>query len=362
MNNRESRILKTYEEHGARLVDAHGVLTGTKAVVPPDTVLMFLSEPGYCMLIRAGRRVASNFFENKEGLIQFFKSGGNRKNYKHVSDILKRTHFPGQEYLDTYLEFKDPVSKRLGFIKKLPLTRREIIYNHLYNKEQTPTYAETVGPSVYGQRLKLSTILKRRGPGVYIISSCRVSPYQLKLPQNKLPVNVPHPSSWPYTQPVPRPRRGKIATLIRSIPKSSPRPDVKKILKLKHPASRNYGILSEMSALKKYYTPRPIDNKIKNVLNHMTRENPVNIRDTLKIASNNTINPANFNKTKKYIAPLPANTDPKLFQFTLGILSNKSKIGLVFKKFTLREKAEFAAYPSRRGHIIYKFLKRINFA
>jgi len=184
----------------------------------------------------------------------------------------------------------------------------------------------------------------------------------VKLPQNKLPTNVPHPSSWPYTQPVLRPKRGKIAELIRSIPKSAPKPGVKKILKLKHPESRNYGILTEMGSLKKYYTPRSLDNKIKNVLNHMTRENPVNIRDTLKITSNNTIHPANFNRTKKYIAPLPANTNPKLFQFTLGILSNKSKIGLVFKKFTLREKAEFAAYPSRRGHIIYKFLKRINFS
>jgi hypothetical protein len=361
MNNRESRILKTYEEHGAKLVEAHGVLTGTKAVVPPNTVLMFLSEPGYCMLIRAGRRVASNFFENKEGLVQFFKSGGNRKNYKHVSDILKRTHFPGQEYLDTDLEFKDPVSKSLGYIKKLPLTRKQIIYDHLYNKEQTPTFAETTGPLVHGQRFKLSTILKRGGPGVYIISSCRVSPYQLKLPQNKLPVNVPHPSSWPYASPIPRPRRGKIANLIKSIPKSSPKSGTKSVLKMKHPESRNYGILTEMGALKKYYTPRSLNDKIKNVLNHMTREHPVNIRDTLKTSSNNTLHAATFTNTRKYIAPLPANTDPRLFQFTLGILSNKSKVGIVFKKLSLREKAEFATYPSRRGHIIYKFLKKINF-
>jgi hypothetical protein len=94
------------------------------------------------MLIRAARRVSSDFFENKEGLIKFFKSGDNRRNYKHVSDILKRTHFTGQEYLDLDLEFKDPRVKGLGFIKKLPLTRQQLIYDHLHNKDQTPTYAE----------------------------------------------------------------------------------------------------------------------------------------------------------------------------------------------------------------------------
>ena len=357
MNNRESRILKTYEEHGARLVEAHGVLVGTKKVVPPDTVIMFLAEPGYCMLIKSSRRVSSNFFENKEGLIKFFKSGGNRRNYKHVSDILKRTHFPGQEYLDTDLEFKDPTTKSIGYIRKLPLTRRQIIYNHLFNKEQPPTFAETVGPNVHGQRLKLSSVLKRGGPGVYIVSSCRVSPHLLK---KTLPMNVPHPNFWPYVQPVPRPRHGKIANLIKSVPKSSPKPGVKPVLRLKHPVGRNYGILSEMSSLRKYAQPRSLNNKIQNVLAHMSRENPVSIRDSIR-TSNNTMYPASFNTTKKYLAPLPANTDPRLFQFTLGILSNKSKVGFVFKKLSLREKVEFATYPSRRGLVIYKFLKRIKF-
>jgi hypothetical protein len=361
MNNRETRIIKTFENHGARLVDAHGALTGTKEVVPSDTVIMFLSEPGYCILLRTARKVSADFFENKEGLVRFFKSGGNRRNYKHVSDILKRTHFPGQEYLDTDLTFEDPVSKSLGYVKKLPLSRQQIIYNHLFDREQTPTFAETAGPFVHGKRLKLSKIIKDGGPGVYIVSSCRVSPYLLKLPPSKLPTNVPHPEYWPYINPIPKQKHGKIAKLIKSIPKSAPKAGVKRILKMSHPESRNYKITAEMGALKKYYTPRSLNNKIKNVLAHMTRENPVNIRDTLKVSNNTSLYPSSFNSTKKYIAPLPANTNPRLFQFTLGILSNKSKVGLVFKKLSLREKIEFATYPSRRGLIIYNFLKRIQF-
>lgn len=352
MNNREAKIIRTYEEHGAKLVSAHGVLTGTKAIVPEDTVVMFLSEPGYCMLVSAGASVSSTFFESRTGLLQFFSSGGRYKNYKHVSDILKRTHFEGQEYLDMHLEFKDPNVKSFGFIRKLPLTRREIIMNNLKRKEQVPTFAETTGTLVHGSTLKLSTVLKRSGPGVYIVSACRVSPYKSK----NVPVNVPHPNYWPYIKPVPRPRSGTIANLIKSVPKSLPKSGVKRILKIKRPNGRNYKIISEMSALKKYSNPKSLENKIRNVANHMYRNHPVNIRN-MRASNNANLNPVHFQEVKKYIAPLPANVDPRIFQFTLGVLRNKSKVGLVFKKLPWRKKAEFVAYPSRRGYIIYKLLE-----
>ena len=348
MNTREETIFKTFQEHGARLVDAHGVLTGTKARVPPDTVIMFLTEPGYCILTRAVRRVSSNFFETKRGLEDFFRSGGDRRNYKHVSDILKRTHFAGQEYLDMFLDFKDPTNKTIGFIKKLPLTRRQLIYDHLHNKGSEPTYAETVGPSVQGQMLKLSTILKRRGPGVYVITSCRVSPHV----KRNLPMNTPHSSSWPFVKPVSRPRSGVISKLIKSIPKSLPKPGVSRILRLKHPEDRNYRVLSEMGSLKKY----ALNNRIRNALIHMSRENPVNLKDLATVSKNATIYPASFNNVKKYIAHLPATTNLKNFQFTLGILSNKSKIGYVFNKLPWRKKLEFITRPTQRAHIIYTFL------
>jgi len=353
MNTREEKIFKTYETHGAKLVDAHGVLTGTKARVPADTVVMFLTEPGYCMLMFAARRVSSNFFETRRGLENFFRSGGPRRNYKHVSDILKRTHFAGQEYLDMFLQFKDPEAKAMGFIRKLPLTRRDLVMNNLQSKAQVPTFAETTGPLVHGSTLKLSTVLKRGGPGVYVISACRVSPHARG---KNLPRNTPHPSRYPWIKPTPRPKGGKIASLIKSIPKSSARPNLKKMLVLTR-TNRNYKIIREMAALKKYAQPKPLEEKIRNVLNHMTRENPVNLRN-MKASEDPTLHPANFNRTRRYMGPLPANTEPKLFQFTLGVLSNKSKAGYVFGKLPWREKAEFVAYPSRRGFIIYRFLKR----
>ena len=352
-NAREAKILETYAAHGAKLVDAHGVLTGTKARVPADTVVMFLTEPGYCILMFATRKVSTNFFESRRGLENFFRSGGNRRNYKHVSDILKRTHFAGQEYLDMFLEFKDPEAKAMGFIRKLPLTRRNLIANFQQPKAQMPTFAETTGPLVHGSTLKLSTVLKRGGPGVYVISACRVSPHA----RGNLPRNTPHPSKYPWIKPVARPKSGTIASLIKSIPKSSAKPGVKKMLYLTRTENRNYKILKEMASLKKYAQPRSTNNKIRNVLNHMTRENPVNLRN-MRASNNATLHPANFNRTRRYMGPLPANTEPRLFQFTLGVLSNKSKAGYVFKKLPWREKAEFVAYPSRRGFIIYRFLKR----
>ena len=93
----------------------------------------------------------------------------------------------------------------------------------------------------------------------------------------------------------------------------------------------------------------------------MSRNYPINIRNRniLKTSQNKLITPANFNSVRKYIGPLPANTNPRWFQFTLGILTDKSKIGLAFRMMTLREKTLFIAYPSQRGLFIYNLLKRL---
>ena len=42
--------LSVYRAHGARLVEAHGYTTEKNKKVPEDTVVMFLTKPGLCML------------------------------------------------------------------------------------------------------------------------------------------------------------------------------------------------------------------------------------------------------------------------------------------------------------------------
>ncbi len=342
--SREDLVINTYQSHGAKLVEAHGVLTGTTSIVPDDTIIMFLSEPGYCMLISAGRRVARDFFESRRGLMQFFKSGNQRRNYKHVSDILKRTHVPGEKYLDLTLEMFDKTSKSYGYIKKLPLTTRPLVSAHHFASESAPKFAETAGPLVYKKQVKLSSIIKQTGPGVYIVSACRVSPYE-RGPQELLPTNTPHISSWPYVPFTPSKKKGTIANVIKSVPTGKSKPTKKKLV-LKNPKTRNYDIMYEMGLLQKKGAT------INTVLNHMYRENPIHLKDLLRVPKK-TVDPATTNAIRKYIAPLPANTNVTKLKYTLGVLQNKNTIKTVFNQLKTRDKLLFLSQPSKRAKLIY---------
>jgi hypothetical protein len=326
-----ARIVNTYAGHGAKLIEAHGFIAKTKMKVPRDTVIMFLANPGRCMIQAAGRRVASLYFMNQTGLQRFFRSGGSSgRNVAHVSDILKRTHFAGESIPDTWLEFKDPEAKRVGFIKKLPLRTREFVLPGYYRNERAPTFAETTGPlNIHGSYQLLSSVLAKSGPGVYIVSACRV-------PQEKfspLPMHTPHPSSWPYQTPVRGPRR---YTQGRT-------PGVKSILKLPAPGPRNAQLKMEMAYLKKYSVPR---NVTRNVVNHMLRNYPVSF-----LKRGTTRSPVTNTNLRKYIAPLPANTNVTRLRRLLAALKN----GTAMKSASLKNKAMFLAYPSQRGQIVFKY-------
>ena len=317
--------MEVYKEHGAKLVDAHGVLTGTKEIVPPNTVVMFLARPGYCLLIASSRLIARNFFETKTGLESFLL--GNKKNYKHVSDISRRTHRSGTQYLDMWLEMSDKNAKGIGYVKKLPLTRQQYVAEFRYQTETPPTFAETSGPITRGH-IKLSDLLRKTGPGVYIVSACRVSKFEAQ--KKILPTNTPL-TGWPYINTVHPPRKGVIARLIKSIPKVPSKTFRGKQLKLHGPGPRNYELFGELMTLKKYREPKTLENKIKNVLTHMSRDPSGNLRT--------------------YIAPLRANTNVTRLQKTLNALKNPSA---VFKGLSLANKARYLAQPSKRAEIIYK--------
>ena len=343
------QVVSVYRSHGARLVEAHGYTTEKTKKVPEDTVIMFLTKPGLCMLQAAGRSVSRTFFENRKGLEDFFNSGGPKhRGFKHVSDILERTHLPGGTYQDVMLEMRDPTSKGVGYVKKLPLTRREFVVPGYYEIESAPTFAETAGPVVYGKHILLSSLVRKTGPGVYIVSACRVAKSNLGK-ANKKPMNTPHPSGWPYIKPVATARR------FRRILKERPaKPGLKKVLTVPRPGATNALLRMEMASLKKYSMPKSLEAKVKNVVNHMTRNFPVTVKNIVtRKRMNGVVNLASNKNLKKYIAPLPANTNVNKLRFTLGVLSNKNTLGSFFRMLPAREKVWFLTHPSQRGQIVY---------
>ena len=178
--NLEERIIATYKKYGAKLVEAHGALATRNVApnisheVPPNTIVMLMATPGRCMYISAGRMIASDFFTTNNGLITFFKSGeGNA--YHHVSDILSRTFFPGEQLPNISLTFFDKYYPSFGYVWRLPIQRRDRSTLHAnLAREPAPARSEIYTNINHGNnsQLLLSTVLSRLGPGVYIINAC----------------------------------------------------------------------------------------------------------------------------------------------------------------------------------------------
>ena len=294
-----------YKTHGAKLVNAHGSMTGNKKNVPKNTVLMFLSNPGYCTSVLASRKISHDFFEHRNTLDKFM-SGNVPKNYFGVSNIKNRTHVPGNTYNNMKLHFIDKEYKSIGYVKKLPLTTSQHILQQYLPFNKVPTFAETAGP-VRGTRTKLSNLLSNTGPGVYIIASCRGKN------NNTSAVNTPS-NSWPYTKPI--------------HPKNSNLRRKNNLLKLEHPGTVNFMLKSERDAKKSFLSPKA---KLDRVLSHMSRTSG---RNTLR----------------SYVAPLPANTNLTLIGDTWNAVKNSSKL-------PLRIRTLIKIWPLSKAQIIYNYLK-----
>ena len=178
--NLEARIISTYRSYGAKLVEAHGALATKNETanisheVPPNTIVMLMATPGRCMYISAGRLVATEFFTTNNGLTRFFKSGEGT-DWHHVSDILSRTFFPGEQMPNISLTFFDKNYPSFGYVWKLPIQRRDrsALAENLA-REPPPARSEIYTNITHGSNssLLLSTVLSRLGPGVYIINAC----------------------------------------------------------------------------------------------------------------------------------------------------------------------------------------------
>jgi hypothetical protein len=309
-------IKNIYKQHGAKLINAHGTMLNNVKNVPKNTVLMFLTNPGYCAVVPLARSVYHDFFETRKNLEKFL-NGNIPNKYIYVSNIKNRTHVPGQTYRNMSLTFDNKRTRGLAYVRKLPLTSQQYILTHYTNTLNTPPkFAETLGPIKRGTRTKLSNILSNIGPGVYIIASCRRTLANRATKQE--PMNTPGSTSWPYV-PTVHPTNESLRR--------------KYNLESKHPESFNYTLKSERNFLEKYRRTKrkTTPELVQNVLNHMSKNN-------------------GKGSLRKYIAPLSANTNVELLEKTRNLLINKSKL-------PLKVRTKILFYPKQKARIIYNYLK-----
>jgi hypothetical protein len=177
--NTKGAITGALFSKGAYLVNAHGMLASPNKIqktVPPNTVIYFLANPGYCLNIPTTLGIQNEFFTNKQKLYNFLYRAGNSvkkrrtSNITHVHNINTRIKTPGQTYLDMYVDvIPDKRWATMGYIKKLPTKPSHVI----------PSFTNVV-PLPSGRYL-LSNLLKNRfsNGGVFIISACRAIPHNV---------------------------------------------------------------------------------------------------------------------------------------------------------------------------------------
>ena len=195
----ETKIIRTWKKYGARWVEGHGVLAGftntVTKLVPPKTVIIFLAEPGKCMYISAGRKMAALYFQSDQTLENFFKGEAGRAGIHH-GNILSRTFFEGQPYPNMSVLFRNKNFPGFGYVRKLPL-RRDIAENNLNLRfEKPPERGDIYNAIKKGNNLTLESIMNILGPGVYIVSACLPPP---DYKANRLPMNSPKGRTGPST-------------------------------------------------------------------------------------------------------------------------------------------------------------------
>lgn len=308
--------INIYKKHGAKLINAHGTMLNNIKNVPANTVLMFLTNPGYCTALPLARQVYHNHFETRHNLEKFLK-GNVKKNEIHVSNIRNRTHLPFDHYRNMTLTFNDKRFKSLAYVRKLPLTTQQYISEiPELNRNKPPTFAETAGPPIKrGTKTKLSDILKIVGPGVYIIASCRRTLQNKNL--KRVPTNLSSIEGWPYEKPI-HPTDPSLRRKLNT-------------LKSKHPGSFNYQLrMARTSSFIPHYK-RNIDKITQRVLEHMSKNN-------------------GRSPFKTYIAPLPANTNIDLFEKTRESLINR-------RLLPVKTRLLMRLTPSKKAQLAYNYFR-----
>jgi len=196
----------------AIVVNGHGVLSNARRLhrVPPGVALMFLAEPGTCMNINTGLGVQNKFFTSAQKFRNFLmggRSGGVQ--YKHVTNILSRTHLPGNLYPNMKIQLEPNATyPTMGFIKKIPTRHSRAV----------PTFEETVGP-LKPKLYVLSKLLQGR-KGIVVVSACRENPNT-----NRSVLNLPT-NAYKFTARKRQARGTRYGEVIRRTPMFKARPGV----------------------------------------------------------------------------------------------------------------------------------------
>lgn len=194
--NRVKRMKKN-PRGGAILLDAHGSLGAATnrsaskfAVVPDNTVVIFLSRFGMCASMTHLRAFENKYFTSEAGIKRFL-SGHAASLGEHFGNAGLRTYLPGQEYPNANLEFFDSNYKDLGYAWKLPKpVSHELVLEHknLIKAPQAQDVYTSIGHSPHAKYF-LDNVIRILGPGVYIVSSCLIPYNQLR--NTNLAFNAP---------------------------------------------------------------------------------------------------------------------------------------------------------------------------
>ena len=224
-----NEIDRIYKTHKATVTNSHGYMLNNNKIVPKNTVLMFLANPGYCASRQLVRLVSHNHFLTKNKLNKFMRSNV-PNNQIYVSNIFKkRTHLPNTPYKNMQLYYGNKL-KSFAYTKKLPLLSKQHIQKNYFYENKAPKFAETVGPIKRGTSIKLSNLLKQIGPGVHIIGSCRESIENMNKTDSESSLDVPN-YGWPH--------------LIAQHPSNPNLRRPNNTLTAKHPGLYNYYLNSE---------------------------------------------------------------------------------------------------------------------
>jgi hypothetical protein len=187
----EDKIIRTWRAHGARWVEGHGILANLSnsvyKTVPRGCVVIFLAEPGKCMYITAGRKIASHYFGTDQKLENFFRGRAGQAGVHH-GNVLARTYFEGDRYPNMSVVFENKSFPGFGYVRRLPL-RRPVVENERNLKwEGLPELGEIYNVIKKGEWRTLENIMETLGKGVYIVSSCLPPPDYVA---TRTPVNSP---------------------------------------------------------------------------------------------------------------------------------------------------------------------------
>lgn len=177
--------------------------------VPSGKAIIYMAEPGKCMLISIGRQVTNRYFHTQAGIVDYLTGVAERAGVHHA-DVSRKTFLPGDEFYDsTAILSPEDARRSFGYIWKLPLKHERTVKNSPSKKNRSPSLDEVLN---FRKNLAINkrhenwiSDIVRAGPdGVYIVFTC--------LDMAPLPTEYNFPNIAPnfYTQATKTPEKKHI--------------------------------------------------------------------------------------------------------------------------------------------------------